>query len=195
MIDGFDEISERDRERILDWIEGFDIHHKCIKVFTARPQVKERPVNGKLLEMKILPMGRDRIRKFIEYWHRAVLEEQLRIDKDDAERISHKLTERIMQSDALFKLASNPLLCAMICALHYGNEMNLPTNKRELYEECCKMLIEKRDIERGIDSGNINLNYEQKKVILAQLAYWMMKNNYVEVAKKEIGRASCRERV
>ena len=63
--------------------------------------------------------------------------------------------------------------------------MNLPTNKRELYEECCKMLIEKRDIERGIDSGNINLNYEQKKVILAQLAYWMMKNNYVEVAKKE----------
>lgn len=185
LIDGFDEISERDRERILDWIEGFDIHHKCIKVFTARPQVKERPVNGKLLEMKILPMGRDRIRKFIEYWHRAVLEEQLRVDKDDAKRISHKLTERIMQSDALFKLASNPLLCAMICALHYGNEMNLPTNKRELYEECCKMLIEKRDIERGIDSGNINLNYEQKKVILAQLAYWMMKNNYVEVATKE----------
>lgn len=185
LIDGFDEIRECDRAKILNWIEELDTHHKCIKVFTARPQVKERPVTDKLLEMKILPMGRERIRKFIEYWHRAVLEEQLRVDKDNAEKIANSLTEKIMQSEALFRLASNPLLCAMICALHYGNDMNLPTNKRELYEECCKMLIEKRDIERGIDLENINLNYEQKKVILAQLAYWMMKNNYVEVAKKE----------
>ena len=57
LIDGFDEISEIDREKILNWIEELDINHKCIKVFTARPQVKERPVTGKLLEMQILPMG------------------------------------------------------------------------------------------------------------------------------------------
>lgn len=188
LIDGFDEINEQDRKKILDWLEELDIDNKCIKVFTSRPQVKERPMY-ELLEMKILPMGRERIRKFVNYWHGAVLEEQLKIDKENAEKTSNNLIEKIFQSEALFKLASNPLLCAMICSLHYRNDMNLPTQKRELYEECCKMLIEKRDVERGINLGNIDLNYEQKKVILAQLAYWMMKNNHVEIAIEEAVRS------
>ena len=189
LIDGFDEINERDREKILTWLEELDIDNKCIKVFTARPQVKERPISFKFLEMKILSLGRERIRKFINYWHGAVLEAQLKVDKDNAEKISNSLIEKIMQSEALFRLASNPLLCAMICSLHYRNEMNLPTNKRELYEECCRMLIEKRDIEKGITFGDVKLDYEQKKVILAQLAYWMMKNNHVEIDKKEAEKA------
>lgn len=59
--------------------------------------------------------------------------------------------------------------------------MNLPKNKRDLYEECCKMLLEKRDEERRIIQDDIQLSYEQKKIILAKLAYWMMKNNHVEI--------------
>lgn len=186
LIDGLDEISEPNREKIITWLEELDLDGKCIKVVTARPQVKERPVYVEFLELKILSMGRERIRKFIGYWHEAVLEAQLKVDKNHTEKISKSLIEKIMQSEALLRLASNPLLCAMICSLHYRNDLNLPTNKRELYEECCKMLIEKRDTERGINNlGNIKLDYEQKKVILAQLAYWMMKNNHVEISMKE----------
>lgn len=43
------------------------------------------------------------------------------------------------------------------------------------------MLLEKRDEERRIIQDDIQLSYEQKKIILAKLAYWMMKNNHVEI--------------
>lgn len=185
LIDGFDEVSETDRRHILDWLKEIDKNEKCIKIYTARPQVKERPNSANLIEADILPMNRVRIKQFINYWHVAVLDEQLKIDKCDAQNIANGLFGKITLSDSIMKLAATPLLCAMICALHYRNEMNLPTNKRELYEECCKMLIERRDKERGISQSVINLNYEQKKIILSKLAYWMMKNNYVEVERND----------
>lgn len=181
LIDGFDEITENDRDIILNWLKEIDVQDRCKKVFTARPQVKERPETSKLIEVKILPMNRKRIEKFINYWHVAVLDEQLKVNRDDALRIAKELYEKICLSDSLLKLATIPLLCAMICSLHYNNEMNLPKNKRDLYEECCKMLLEKRDEERRIIQDDIQLSYEQKKIILAKLAYWMMKNNHVEI--------------
>ena len=112
--------------------------------------------------------------------HKAVLVEQLNAYVEDAENIANEVYHKISISEALYKLAATPLLCAMICALHYKSERILPTNKRELYEECCKMLLDKRDAEKGININDIPLSYEQKKVILSKLAYWMMKNNHVE---------------
>lgn len=188
LIDGFDEISEEDRYEVLNWLQETDKEERCKKIFTSRPQVKERPMTDDLLEIKILPMNRERIKSFIKYWHSAVLEEQLKVDKEDATSITNELYEKIGMSDALLKLSSLPLLCAMICALHYRNEMHLPTNKRELYEECCKMLLEKRDEERKIVQSEIKLSYEQKKIILAKLAYWMMKNNHVEISFEQATR-------
>lgn len=186
LIDGFDEIDERAREKALDWLQEIDVKNKCKKIFASRPQVKERPVlKSGLAEVRILPMDKKRIKCFIEYWHRAVLVEQLKVDLNDVKHISFKLYEKINQAEALQKLASNPLLCAMICALHYRNDMNLPLSKRELYEECCKMLLEKRDSEREISVHKLGLNYERKKIIMARLAYWMMKNNHVEIDKSQ----------
>lgn len=185
LIDGFDEIDEKAREKILNWLDEVDGKNICKKVFTSRPQVKERPALKDLVEARILPMNTLRKKSFIEYWHKAVLVEQLKLDSEEVKRISFKLYEKINQSDSLQKLASNPLLCAMICALHYRNDMNLPCNKRELYEECCKMLLEKRDQEREIVVNDIRINYERKKIIMAKLAYWMMRNNYVEISKEQ----------
>lgn len=193
LIDGFDEISQEDRYEVLEWLDTIDAKKKCKKVFTARPQVKERPKVTDLLEAKIIPMNPIQINKFILYWHKAVLDDRLKVDTEDSLKIANELYEKVCMTESVSRLAAVPLLCAMICALHYRNGMNMPTNKRELYEECCKMLIENRDIERGIVHGNIKLRYEQKKIILAQLAYWMMRNNYIEIsftdAETTVGRS------
>ena len=185
LIDGFDEVDIEFRRKVFDWLDEIDPNSKCKKIFASRPQVKERPITRKIIEYRILPMGKNKIKQYINYWHKAVLEEQLEIDKNDSLSISFRLYEKIRISESLMKLASNPLLCAMICALHYRNGLNLPSNKREIYEECCKMLFQNRDMERNIIMSNFKLTYDQKKVILAQLAYWMMKNNYVEISKSQ----------
>ena len=185
LIDGFDEVDANARENVLKWLQEIDGKEKCRKIFSSRPQVKVRPRVKQLLEVRIVPMNWDRIVQFVHYWHKAVLLEQLKVDSSEIDTISSKLIVRINESEALKKLASNPLLCAMICALHYRNDMNLPLSKRELYEECCKMLLEKRDLEREIYSNNVSLEYGQKKIIIAQLAYWMMKNNHVEIDRDQ----------
>lgn len=194
LIDGFDEINEDERENVFKWIESLDPRNRCKKIFTARPSVKKGTFFDDILEVKIQPMNRSRIKKFLLYWHKAVLEEQLKIDTNKALHMAEDLDKKIRMSDPLFRLASVPLLCAMLCALSYRNEMNLPSNKRELYEECCKMLIDRRDKEKSVPLNNLNINYEQKKLLLAKLAYWMMRNNYVEITKAqaedEIGRSA-----
>ena len=183
LVDGFDEVESSKRVELFDLLEQIDLKNKCKKIFTARPTVKERPDRTQILEYHVLPMRKSRIKQFIKYWHKAVLEEQLEVGLEKSNSISDELYEKIVNSDSLLKLAAYPLLCAMICALHYRSEGNLPANKREIYEECCKMLLENRDKERSVFL-NPSLTYEKKKTILSFLSYWMMRNNYI-VADRE----------
>ena len=54
-------------------------------------------------------------------------------------------------------------------------------------KSCCYLLIERRDKERQIDTtGYPNLTYRQKRVLLEDLAYWLLKNNWTEVKLSEV---------
>lgn len=182
LLDGFDEISIEKREVVLNRLEEIDPQNKCKKVYTSRPQITQRPSDRELLNVVIKPMNKKTIKKFLEYWHKAVLEDQLQISHEETEKTVSKLYSKMELNSSILRLASSPLLCAMICALHYKNEMNLPINKRQLYDECCKLLIENRDLEKGVKSS-IKLSYEQKEVLLSQLALWMMINRYNDIDK------------
>lgn len=185
LVDGFDEVEANERQIFFDLLDEIDDQKKCRRIFTARPTVKERPSGKNVIEYRVLPMNKRKIKQFIEYWHAAVLEEQLEIDHNDSKSISNNLYEKIVNSDSIIRLASYPLLCAMICALHYRNGRNLPSNKREIYEECCKMLFENRDKERNIYIDKNVLSYEKKKILLSELAYWMMRNNCFVITKEQ----------
>lgn len=164
LIDGFDEVSEQERESVFEWVEDIDPKNKCKKLFTSRPQVKNRPRLKKLLEVKMMAMNVEKVEEFIRYWHKAVLKEQLAVSADEAMVTCNSLLDVIGKSNSLRKLAANPLLCAMISALHYRRGMNVPTSKRDLYEACCKMLLESRDAERKIRETDIQLSYEKRSL-------------------------------
>jgi len=185
LLDGFDEISEKERKRVFEWISEVDEKDRCIKLFTARPQVNNRPRLKNISEVKLLPMNSRKVQEFIRYWHRAVLVEPSVCTKDDAYIMQNRLIDLLERNDSLRKLASNPLLCAMICSLHKKSGMIVPKGKRDLYEACCKMLLEARDAERNISERGFDLTYEKKKLVLAKLAYYMMRNDYIEVEKND----------
>lgn len=186
LVDGFDEVSDQERESVFEWVKRIDPENKCKKLFTSRPQVKNRPRLIKLLEVKMMAMNAEKVEEFVRYWHRAVLKEQLAVSADEAMVTCNSLLDVIEKSNSLRKLAANPLLCAMISALHYRRGMNVPTSKRDLYEACCKMLLESRDAERKIRETDIQLSYEKKKLILSKLACNMMLNNDVETSKNSV---------
>jgi uncharacterized protein YjbI with pentapeptide repeats len=88
----------------------------------------------------------------------------------------------IRQSRSLRNLAETPLLCAMICALHRDRRRELPADRIELYEACCHLLLERRDIERQVDLRDYpKLSYRQKRTLLEDFAYWMIQNSYTMV--------------
>lgn len=185
LVDGFDEVKSEDRDEVLNWIEDqARLYPKIRIVVTSRPQVGKR-INKKFARYRLLPMTREKVDQFLEYWHSAVLIDRLEVDKDEASRYMNKLSVQIDNSESIRRMVTNPLLCAMICALHFKNGSIMSTERNELYDDCCKMLFGNRDGEKEVQAfSHIKLSYEEKKNILSQLAYWMLKNNLV-VAKTE----------
>lgn len=190
LIDGLDEVSEKRRDDVYDFVEGLLKKYPKIKIIlTARNSVREE-VTFHEKRYEICPMKMNNIKKFIRYWHRAILHDDAIVDDREIKQLENNLIGRIGNSPALKNLARTPLLCAMLCALNYINEQHLPENKMELYESCCKMLIDSRDAERGIQKSNDEnlkvLDYSKKKRILEEMAYWMLRNNNASELKENV---------
>lgn len=179
LVDGLDEIEDIRKNEVLEWLDDLIELYKIKVVLTSRPSTKQR-LAVEYLEIHILPMSFDNISKFIDYWHNAVLLKQELESKEFVKATKDNLLNKILDNPPIRKLATNPLLCAILCSLHYKRNSFLPSDRHELYEECCKMLIDSRDNERLIEFDEFGmLNYRQKKSILSELAYWMIKNKSV----------------
>lgn len=187
LIDGVDEVKQEERENVLDWIE--EVRRKYQKtwiIITSRPYVHV-DLQVEYKHVNILPMSFRRIDIFLDYWHKAVLVEKLCIPVSEAEEIKQNLSLLISASDSIRKLVSNPLLCAMICALHFKSGTILSTHRNDLYDDCCKLLLGSRDQAREIRAyEHFCLEYDEKRAILEYLAYWMMKNGLASAEKKDV---------
>lgn len=179
LFDGLDEIAWEKRQEVYDLIEDVTERYPGIKILlTARNSVKD-DIGCDCVEYEIQPMDMEHIKEFIEYWHRSVLRRDAVVENVEIQRLQRNLKQKVAGSPQLKVLARNPLLCAMICALNYVNDEQLPEDKMELYEKCCEMLMDARDAQRKIDSVGIykkipKLDYSRKRKMLEEMAYWMM---------------------
>ena len=180
LIDGFDEVKAEDRDDVLNWVDDLAGKYPKIRIIvTSRPEVGKN-ISKKFKRYRLLPMTREKVDLFLAYWHNAVLVDKLDVSKDEAASYKKKLSVQIDNSESIRRMVTNPLLCAMICALHFKNGSIMSTERNELYDDCCKMLFGNRDSAKNVKAfSHINLSYEEKKNILSQLAYWMLKNNLV----------------
>ncbi|WBW98838.1 NACHT N-terminal Helical domain 1-containing protein [Oceanirhabdus sp. W0125-5] len=189
LVDGLDEVPLSKREKVVEWLEDYIYTYNLRVVFTSRPAAKEWQEVVNRLDFKKLnltPMSFENIQMFIQHWHTAVLGEQEKEQKYKIQLLVQKLLYKIQNSKPLMRLSTNPLLCAMICSLHYERNMQLPSDRSELYEACCSMLLERRDAEREIAVDSIfNLTYKQKRILLDDIAYWMLRNGKSSVSKDE----------
>ncbi|GCE06130.1 NACHT domain-containing protein [Dictyobacter aurantiacus] len=189
LVDGIDEVPIPLRESIYVWLGDLIASYPLARfVVTARPYAANKddlPARERLKEAQVLPMSPSATEEFITQWHRAI-EANLQDlqDLQDLQESANYLIAGIRSSRALQQLATNPLLCAMLCVLNRERHQHLPSNRIALYEACCELLIERRDQERRIsllDYPAATLSYEQKSLLLSDLAYWMVRNGQTEV--------------
>lgn len=120
-------------------------------------------------EADLLPMASGDVRSFIRKWHEATLDQEPGAEQLGA--YERTLTDAILTRRHLRALATSPLLCALLCALHRDRRSQLPRDQMELYQIALEMLLQRRDAERGIREG-VALSRTQKTLILQDLAYW-----------------------
>lgn len=194
LLDGLDEVADYDRSSIYDFVEDtvekWDAE-KCKKskmVITSRPYVQDI-LDVKHVNYRVLRMNSRNIEKFVRYWHSTVLTE-LEGSETEIETRSNRLVENITNVPSIKSIAGTPLLCAMICALNYINNETIPSNRNELYEKCCEMMIDGRDKERHIASAEIEdlnrLDYTRKSIILEKIALKMLAEERVEMEKRHV---------
>ncbi|MFB7657316.1 MULTISPECIES: NACHT domain-containing protein [unclassified Streptomyces] len=172
LVDGLDEIPAAERHRTRDWLLALIRAYPGNRwLLTSRPTAV-RPdwlaAEG-FRELTLTPMRQADITTFVRRWHAAA-----RAPEYEAQLLDSLRTKR-----DLARLATNPLMCGLICALHRERRGYLPTGRKELYDAALTMLLARRDRERGMAA--VELGEEAQLELLQRLAYALVLSERTEM--------------
>jgi predicted NACHT family NTPase len=108
------------------------------------------------------------VQRFFRFWYaldRSLTPERQRDDADE-------LYVRVQATPATLQLATTPLL-STILVLIWRNEGDLPERRVELYERCCRELIEQWEIHHDVKYKGVltDMRWENHLRLLIPLAY------------------------
>ncbi|MET8689442.1 NACHT domain-containing protein [Streptomyces sp. NPDC004732] len=181
LIDGIDEIPDAERDRTRAWLSDLiDAFPGNRWLVTSRPSaVREDWLTEEgFTELTLSPMGKAEVAAFIERWHTAAT---TGVAEEDAALAGYEeqLLEAVRSKPDLGRLATNPLMCGLICALHRDRRGFLPMGRKDLYTAALSMLLVRRDRERHMAVPE--LREEPQVQLLQRLAYWLIRNGRTEM--------------
>ncbi|MEU5028965.1 NACHT domain-containing protein [Streptomyces milbemycinicus] len=193
LIDGIDEIPERDRERTRVWLSDLLLAYPDnLWLVTSRPSaVADNWLETEgFAEFALAPMSHDDLGAFIDRWHNAA-RATCRTDEDRTALDGYQsaLHTAVRTKPDLGLLATNPLMCGLICALHRARRGYLPPGRKALYDAALSMLLARRDTERHIYApGDVQLDEEPQVQLLQRLAYYLIRNGEAELDRAQAER-------
>ncbi|GAA3779677.1 NACHT domain-containing protein [Streptomyces chiangmaiensis] len=190
LIDGVDEIPERDRERTQQWLTGLlAAYPDCNCVITTRPTAVSEGwlARRDFTELNLLPMNQQDVEAFVGRWHRAAFEGAEA--EPERDRYAERLLDTLRRKRDLARLATNPLMCAMICALHRDRRTYLPESRMELYSAALTMLLVRRDKERDVGAPEgFDIPEDAQRQLLQEFAWWLIRNGQTEAEQDKVVR-------
>ncbi|MFJ2178305.1 NACHT domain-containing protein [Streptomyces sp. NPDC087851] len=188
LVDGVDEVPTRLRARTESWLKSLIAAFPAARyVVTTRPSaVPEDWLKGHAFTAhSLLPMERGDIRAFVAHWHDAARQE-CPPDAALLDTYEQSLLQAVAGRRDLGRLATNPLMCALLCALNRDRRMRLPRARKELYDAALDLLLVRRDTEREVVGvEGVDLTRDEQTALLQRLAYWLIRNGQVEAAREE----------
>ena len=177
LVDGIDEAPEPQRVAVRDQLRRLlRIYSGNFCLVTSRPPAVDADwlAEEGFNELNLAPMNRDQVAAFITAWHGAAHTDD---GKDHARLEEYR--DRLVQSIPLYRelrgLATNPLMCGLICALNRDRSGSLPKGRKELYEAAMEMLLQRRDPERRVLYADaVDLQRSPRERLLRKLAYRML---------------------
>ncbi|MEU8704722.1 NACHT domain-containing protein [Streptomyces sp. NPDC048565] len=190
LVDGVDEVPMRLRHRTEKWLKDLIAAYPESRfVVTTRPSaVPESWLSGFGFEAhSLLAMDRRNIHAFLGHWHAAARSECVSAEqREELDGYEASLRRAVGTRRDLGRLATNPLMCALLCALNRDRRMQLPRARKELYDAALDMLLVRRDTEREIAGvEGVDLTREEQTALLQRLAYWLIRNGEAEADRDE----------
>ncbi|AXX31207.1 NACHT domain-containing protein [Actinosynnema pretiosum subsp. pretiosum] len=194
LINGVDELPTERRPVVLAWIKKlvsqFDLP---LYVVAARPgAVPSAWADEASFDVvELLPLGPADVRAFIRRWHEAIKDKlPSKANRVEVDASADRLLMALASSSALRSLATNPLTCALMCALHHDSQVELPGGWLDLLHLVVKALVGDRDPERGV-TDTLPVPIEQRIRVLQDIAHWMITEGMPE---PEVGEVADRVR-
>ncbi|AFZ33253.1 putative signal transduction protein with Nacht domain [Gloeocapsa sp. PCC 7428] len=159
LLDGLDEVQEKDCYRVVQEIRNFVAKFlHCHFVLTCRIATREYTFE-EFTEVEIADFDADQIASFAHNWF--VSQEE-----------STNFLQKLQQNATIRELATNPLLLTLIC-LVFAETASFPTNRTQFYKEGINLLLKKWDAKRNIEREQVykNLSVKHKEDLLSQIAF------------------------
>ncbi|MFD3482928.1 NACHT domain-containing protein [Streptomyces sp. NPDC058665] len=191
LVDGVDEMPEADRARTKEWLLKLltAYPHAAVVVTTRPTAVDDGWLSRKAFaEFQLLPMNHHDVTSFVRRWHTAARSITPRVsERAELDAYEEQLLSALPRKQDLARLATNPLMCAMICALHRDRRGFLPDSRMKLYGAALTMLLVRRDSERAVGAPEgLVLSEEAQQKILQEIAYWMIRNEIAEAELEDV---------
>lgn len=188
IFDGIDEVPSAHRDRLIGEMEGyFRLYDKTPFLLTARPAAvadwedwlqqqsfKRASINSMSATERLLLINR---------WHEAVRQTRAKYNAAPAELTdimgkAEKLSAILANDSRLSRLASYPLLCSVICALHLWKGAEPLKNYWRMCSTFCQLLLHDREVEAQIQLERFppcyrELDYDVKRAIVQGMAVAM----------------------
>ncbi|MEO0644758.1 MAG: NACHT domain-containing protein [Cyanobacteria bacterium J06650_10] len=181
LLDGLDEIAnEAERRGVSRWVDSQIKEYPMTPIIlTSRlPGYERAQLKQPVTIFDVQPFNLGEIGKFVRSWYlamegRSYINNELQ-SKSQAERQAERqagdLISRLQNNSPLANMAVNPLLLTMIATVHRQGS-SLPANRVDLYKNICQVLLEKRQLAKGLPE---ELNASQKLSVLQELAFGLM---------------------
>ncbi|MFJ5549350.1 NACHT domain-containing protein [Streptomyces sp. NPDC093225] len=181
LVDGLDEIPEGARRRVREWLVDLaGLYPGNRWLLTCRPSavIEDWLREESFTELALSPMGHADVATFLGRWHAAA---RTGGEEEDAALAEYEsqLLHSVRANVDLGRLATNPLMCGLICALHRDRRGFLPLGRKDLYSAALSMLLSRRDRERSLEVPQVS--EETQLQLLQRLAYWLIRNNASEM--------------
>ncbi|MFE0593089.1 NACHT domain-containing protein [Micromonospora echinospora] len=186
LIDGVDELVSGQRATVRDWLRRI-LHRypEIVVVVTSRPTAASTRwlANEEFTALMLEQMTPADIAVFVHRWHRAISgARHLPCPAAELPRYERRLLTRLDANRHLRGLATNPLMCAMLCALNLDRGDDLPHDRISLYQAALDMLLERRDTARNVPAyRRVGLGAQHARVLLQDLAWRLAISNRSEL--------------
>lgn len=198
LVDGIDEAPEASRGELRGQLR------RLLRIFsgngclvTSRPSAvedgwlaQERLAEEGFRELSLAPMSRDQVTRFIHDWHAAALSDEAckeQRDRDELREYEQRLLHSVRIYRELRQLATNPLMCGLICALNRDRSGSLPNGRKELYDAALEMLLQRRDPERDVlYADDVRLQQGPRELLLRKLAHAMVEEGVSELPRHRV---------